>query len=845
LSNKRNRAGRSAGEGTTPESLPEAASVEKPGLPISLKRYALAAVVAVVVVSAAYSWRLLSQGGAPLPGAGDAANQSSLYVSPRDAGYLPGDACKDCHADVYETYQHTGMGRSFYRLEPGNVVEDFTENTAFYHEASDRHYQMIQRNGRYYQRRYQIGFDGLETNAIEKEIDFVVGSGNHARTYLSQTVSGGLVELPLAWYSAEGGYWAMNPGYDRSDHDGFRRRVTYECLFCHNGYPEHLASSDLSGSDPVFPEVLPNGIDCQRCHGPGRDHIEAVQTGRDLAQVREAIVNPSTLDPARQMEVCLQCHLESTSSRLPNFLRRFDRGVFSHRPGEPLADSMLFFDYASGTGHDDTFDIAHQGYRLRKSACFLQSAGQLTCTTCHDPHDVLRGEAAKSHYIAVCQNCHEDSVETLVQAGVHTASGDCLTCHMPKRRTDDVVHAVMTDHYIQRRKPARDLLAPLNERPGEAYVGEVQLDYPPELPPTGINELYMAVAQVKHNSNLKNGIPRLKEALEKYEPERAEFYFELAKSYSESGRLEEAVPYYQQASQRDPNFWPALHRLGLTLARLGRLEQSADALERARKLAPAIATLSTDLGLTYLRQGRFEEAIGTFREATAADPDSSDAYNNLGGALIQRSDISGAEQAFREAIRHQPDSAAAHDNLATFLVVRQDFAQAEHHFRKSIEADARFAPARLDYGRALIQQDRYSDAFKQLTVALDLDPQSAQANTALGDVVMLQGETSRAVSYYRRAATLRPDHVEALVGLGIALIEQRKFVDARQSLESALAVKPDEMEAHFHLGRALALLGLREQANLHLRQAASSSTPAIRQAALEMIESLNRGTRPQ
>jgi hypothetical protein len=60
-----------------------------------------------------------------------------------------------------------------------------------------------------------------------------------------------------------------------------------------------------------------------------------------------------------------------------------------------------------------------------------------------------------------------------------------------------------------------------------------------------------------------------------------------------------------------------------------------------------------------------------------------------------------------------------------------------------------------------------------------------------------------------------------------------------------LAAKPDEMEAHFHLGRVLALEGLPVQANQHLRQAASSSTPAIRQAALELLDSLNRGTGAQ
>ena len=36
----------------------------------------------------------------------------------------------------------------------------------------------------------------------------------------------------------KGGYWAMNPGYDRPDHEGFRRPISYDCMFCHNAYPK-------------------------------------------------------------------------------------------------------------------------------------------------------------------------------------------------------------------------------------------------------------------------------------------------------------------------------------------------------------------------------------------------------------------------------------------------------------------------------------------------------------------------------------------------------------------------------------------------------------------------------
>ena len=54
---------------------------------------------------------------------------------------------------------------------------------------------MIERDGKFYQRRYQIGFEGKETNVEEKQIDFVMGSGNHVRTYLHRTAAGELQDF--------------------------------------------------------------------------------------------------------------------------------------------------------------------------------------------------------------------------------------------------------------------------------------------------------------------------------------------------------------------------------------------------------------------------------------------------------------------------------------------------------------------------------------------------------------------------------------------------------------------------------------------------------------------------
>ena len=63
---------------------------------------------------------------------------------------------------------------------------------------------MFERDGKLFQRRHQIGFGGQETNALELEAHYVVGSGNHARTFLHRNADGRLVQLPVSWYAERG-----------------------------------------------------------------------------------------------------------------------------------------------------------------------------------------------------------------------------------------------------------------------------------------------------------------------------------------------------------------------------------------------------------------------------------------------------------------------------------------------------------------------------------------------------------------------------------------------------------------------------------------------------------------
>jgi len=691
-------------------------------------------------------------------------------VAAAQSDYVDGAVCERCHRDIAATYRKTGMGRSFFRPATASAVEDYTHANTLFHAPSGLHYTMLKRNGEFFQRRWQAGFDGKETSVMEERVDYIIGSGNHSRSYLHRAADGQLIELPVSWYAEDGGSWAMSPGYDWKGQSDFRRAITPECMFCHNGYPGGGPGLERS----IFPDKLPQGIDCQRCHGPGRAHVEAARSGHASPQLLQStIVNPAHLSRERQLEVCMQCHLE-TSHHEPNEQRLFNRDVFSYRPGEALAGYKLYFE-PTGSESDDSFEIAHAAYRLRKSACFRNS--QMTCLTCHDPHDIPRGEEAVAHYTEVCRTCHRSVAHTVALPPQST----CLTCHMPKRRTDDAVHVVMTDHYIRRSPPARDLLAPLAETVvAEGALTKAALYYPETAPPTPAAAIAMAEAQVNDN-----GIVRLQTLLERYRPDAPAPYLALARAYQREGNGTEVVRWSERALAQRQDFRPAIAVLVPALFALHQDDKAVQLLEHAVAHYPTDDLLLSDLGNAYLRQGRAALALETLRRAVRANPDRPESHNLLGVVAVHQGDMPSAEREFREALRCQPDFAEAQDNLGSLLSEKKDYTEAAFHFEQAIAADPGNAEAHHHYGRLLVLMDQLPRAVAELREAVRDDPKGGQTQEDLADVLAATGETAEAIAGYGRVLELRPDMPQAHLGLGMALLAQHRDAEARPHLEAA------------------------------------------------------------
>ncbi|MBM4292674.1 MAG: hypothetical protein FJ138_15715, partial [Deltaproteobacteria bacterium] len=331
------------------------------------------------------------------------------------------------------------MGRALAAARGARVVERFGEDgrARVTHPATGVTYEAwIDAEGRWWQA------ERLGEYARAVEARYVIGSGNHARSYLGE-VEGELVELPLTWY-ARRGLWDMSPGYEGADHMRFERPVKADCLFCHNDL-----TPAADGALAAYAAPLQEGISCGRCHGPGEEHARAHLTGEG----DPAIFNPARVAPARADEVCLQCHLTGEARVLmPG--RRWDR----YDPREPLSAHHVVYalDEGAGAGAGAAFGIASHGERLALSAC-ARGPQPLTCATCHSPHPTGARAAAQGWAReGACLTCHAgDRLPGEAHApGAARGAGGCAGCHMPQGGTSDIPHVRFTDHLIRAPAPA-------------------------------------------------------------------------------------------------------------------------------------------------------------------------------------------------------------------------------------------------------------------------------------------------------------------------------------------------------------------------------------------------------
>jgi predicted CXXCH cytochrome family protein len=179
-------------------------------------------------------------------------------------------------------------------------------------------------------------------------------------------------------------------------------------------------------------------VGCERCHGPGSEHV--------AKPTRATIVNPARLDSVAATDTCVQCHSQGQPLQKPINGVYYDWPV-GYEPGKNLRDfwqleehklgETTFTHFADGTAHKNRM----QGNDFVQSAMYSHG---ITCFSCHDVHGTDNRAQLLKPANVMCLQCHGPSspngphaptIEAHTQHTVGSAGNECVNCHMPKIET--------------------------------------------------------------------------------------------------------------------------------------------------------------------------------------------------------------------------------------------------------------------------------------------------------------------------------------------------------------------------------------------------------------------------
>jgi predicted CXXCH cytochrome family protein len=317
------------------------------------------------------------------------------------AHYTGSAACQKCHAEIYSHWRKTPMANVVRdpREHPDAIIPDLVTNplTKFTKE------QVALVYGSLWKQRY---FTKSGDDYFPQPAQWDVA----AKTWRPYFVANGT------------DWWA--PLYPA---DNFQRPTGPTCDGCH--------SVDYNIRTK---QVVEWNVGCERCHGPGSEHVAHPAYAN--------ILNPARMNFVQANDTCIQCHSQGRPLTNPIEGKYYDWPV-GYRAGLNLRDYWQLEDHKFG---EQTFTHFPDG-TARKNRMqgndFVQSVMYrrgITCFTCHDIHGTENYGQLRKSADKLCLDCHAPlspngpRTATLEQHTHHkkdSPGSQCVACHMPKIET--------------------------------------------------------------------------------------------------------------------------------------------------------------------------------------------------------------------------------------------------------------------------------------------------------------------------------------------------------------------------------------------------------------------------
>jgi Flp pilus assembly protein TadD len=531
----------------------------------------------------------------PNPQKNAVAERSTARVA--SDNYVGSSPCAQCHADIYESFQRTRMGRSIVVATPA-LLGNLKVPASLFNQGLDRHFAVFERQGSLFESEFQIAPNGEDVFRNSQEVKWVVGAGANGYSALIQRGQY-LFEAPLSYFTKLG-EWQPSPGYETSD-NGFNRPVLAGCISCHSGRAN--PADEMTGKFEAAP-FSQMAIGCENCHGPGGSHVRAMTANDTRHGTR--IVNPRKLSSDLENDICMSCH-EAGNARV----LRPGKTYQDFRPGTPLDNTWSILSVPLQRSDPDNKDHVQHYLEMSMSRCFRASSGQLRCATCHDPHEEPTLEEAPAYFNGKCVSCHASRACKLpIESRRKTSPADnCIGCHMPQRAATETAHTSLTNHRIlaQPGEPWPDEAFEQTTRalPDLVHINRVA-GTEDELPSLTLLEAYREIAE--RRPEYKEAYEKTLAGLEQSDPDVFPVQLALGKRDLANGETQNAIHHLQRATALDPKQASGYAALAQALAQADQIDQAIAASQKAVSLEPYNALSQKALIDQLIAAKRYDKA---------------------------------------------------------------------------------------------------------------------------------------------------------------------------------------------------------------------------------------------
>ncbi len=271
-------------------------------------------------------------------------------------------------------------------------------------------------------------------------------------------------------------------------------------------------------------------------------------------------------------------------------------------------------------------------------------------------------------------------------------------------------------------------------------------------------------------------------------------------AHHQAGRLQQALPLYQQAIAADKSNSDAHQFMGLLFLHAGQPEQGIACIRNAIAINKGVAPYHDNLGAALESIGDYEGALASYEAASTLDQDSADRMFGKANALAALGQVTRSEQEYRKAIALNPEDSAFHFNLGNLLKSEGRLHAACECYLQASTKKPEIEGVLVNWGNTLLALRDYPNAIQLLEKAVEKNSKSVEALTALASGFLGEGEFEHAKKRIAQAeaALSGSEHGSKVVVMnlkGKLALQTAAFREAISAYRQVLKIEPDNPEA--------------------------------------------------